>query len=358
MIRIKRIFLKLFLTYIIIVFVSHLVLNAAYYLLYKSDLKNVHQNFAPGLRHLYLMAFASIISIAVTAFFAYYLSKKITAPLRKMNQAALQISRGNFSQMVNIKSHDELAELGKTFNYMAHELESIDRMRKDFVSNVSHDLRSPLTAIHGFVLAFLDDSIPKERQRHYLGTMKEQTERMIKLVNDLLDMARIEAGQLELRAVVFNLSERIRQILARMEPEFVSKHIEIEFLSDDKTDIEVFADPDRIDQVVVNLVQNAIQFSSAHGLVEVILKKDERATVSVRDYGQGINQEDMASIWERFYKADKARTKKSGTGIGLSIVKHILDLQQSPIHVTSEVGKGSTFTFSLPLYHDKHPDEE
>ncbi|MDQ6659825.1 MAG: HAMP domain-containing histidine kinase, partial [Chloroflexota bacterium] len=178
---------------------------------------------------------------------------------------------------------------------------------------------------------------------------QEQTERMMKLVNDLLDMARIEAGQLEIRPVIFNVSELVRQVVARMEPECVKKQVTVEVFSEEAQDIHVCADPDRIDQVVVNLLQNAVQFSSPASTVEVILKKEEQAVVSIRDHGPGIKQEDIECIWERFYKADKARTKKAGTGLGLSIVKHLLDLHHSPIDVKSEVGKGSIFTFTLPL---------
>jgi signal transduction histidine kinase len=297
----------------------------------------------------YLFLLASIISIAITGLFTYYLSKRITAPLREMNQVALHIARGQFDQRVIINTRDELEELGETFNYMAQELAGLDQMRKDFVANVSHDLRSPLTSLHGFVRAFLDDTIPSQRQRHYFTIMKEQTERMIKLVNDLLDMARIEAGQLEIRPVIFNLSELVRQVVARMEPEIMKKQVNVELISEEAQDIHVFADPDRIDQVIVNLIQNAVQFSSSDQSVNVILKKEEQAVVSIRDYGPGIRQEEMESIWERFYKADRARTKKAGTGLGLSIVRHILDLHQSPIHVKSEVGNGSIFTFWLPL---------
>lgn len=351
MIRIKSIFLKLFITYIVILFVSHLVLNIASYLLFQNNLTNMHHNLSDRsqLQQMeYRFVLSSMISITIAGLLAYYLSKRITAPLREMNRVALHIARGQFEQRVNIRTHDELRELGKTINYMAQELAGLDRMRKDFVANVSHDLRSPLTSIHGFARAFLDDAIPDDRKRHYFAIMEEQTERMIKLVGDLLDMARIEAGQLQIRPVIFNLSELVRRVVARMEPEFVKKQVNVELKSEEAQDIHVFADPDRIDQVIVNLIQNAVQFSSPDRLVEVMLKKEEQAVVSIRDYGPGIREEDMESIWERFYKADKSRTKKAGTGLGLSIVKHILDLHQSPIHVKSEVGKGTVFTFTLP----------
>jgi signal transduction histidine kinase len=349
MMRIKSIVLKLLITYILVLGISHAILTIALYIFFHNYLTNMPLNSGDVNQIQSLFALASLISILIPGVFTYYLSRRMTAPLREMNRLALQIARGHFDQRITIKTRDEVGALGETFNYMAAELAGLDQMRKDFVANVSHDLRSPLTSIHGFVRAFLDETIPNERQRHYLTIMQEQTERMMKLVNDLLNLARIEAGQVEIRPVIFNVSELVRQVVARMEPEWVKKQVTVEVLSEEAQDIHVCADPDRIDQVIANLLQNAIQFSPPHSSIEVMVKKRAQAVVSVRDEGSGIRQEDLESIWERFYKADRARTKQVGTGIGLSIVKHILDLHHSPISVKSEVGKGSTFTFTLPL---------
>jgi signal transduction histidine kinase len=353
-IRRNRFFWKLFFTYIAILFVSHVVLTIASYTLFQINISNMHVNSTDLNQMKNIFILASFISIVITGIFTYYLSIKITSPLREMNRVALHIAKGQFDQRVHIKSRDELGELGEMFNYMAQELSSVDRLRKDIVSNVSHDLRSPLTSIHGFVTAFLDDTIPNERKRHYLTIMKDQTERMIKLVNDLLDMAKIEAGQLEIRSVNFNLSELIRQVVARMEAEFVKKQVNVQLMSEEAHDIHVLADPDRMDQVIVNLIQNALQISSSGSSVKIMLKQETAAAVfSIRDDGPGINQEDIESIWERFYKTDKARAKTVGTGIGLSIVKNILVLHQTDIQVESEVGKGTTFVFKLPIAQNK-----
>ncbi len=347
--RIKSIFVKLFLTCLIALVLSHVVLAVVFAVLFQHSLASIPLNSEALSQMKQLFSLASFISLAMTSVFFSYLARRITAPLREMNGVALQIARGHFDQRVMIKTCDEVGTLGETFNAMAASLAGLDQMRKDFVANVSHDLRSPLTSIHGFVRAFLDGTIPDERQRQYLTIMEAQTERMIKLVNDLLDLARIEAGQLEIRPVSFNVSELVRQVVARLEPEWGKKQVTVEVLSEEAQDIHVCADPDRIDQVLVNLLHNAVQFSPPHSSIEVLLKKEVQAVVSVRDEGPGIRQEERESIWERFYKADRARTKQTGTGIGLSIVKHILDLHHSPISVKSEVGNGSIFTFTLPL---------
>jgi signal transduction histidine kinase len=359
-IRITSIFGKLFVTYLVIIGVSHCLLALAAYGLFQNQLVTLHGVAEPNPFDTLLPWFglASLISLTVTGLFSYYLAQRITAPLREMNQLARQIAKGHFEQRVNLKTHDELGELAQTFNAMTQALAGLDQMRQDFVANVSHDLRSPLTALHGFVQALLDDTIPYDRQHQYYLLMQAQTERMIKLVNDLLDVARIEAGQLEIHPVSFNLSELVRQVVARLDPELVKKQITVELRAEESHDIHVVADPDRIDQVIVNLLQNAIQFSAPADAVQVILEQADRAVIAICDQGPGIKPAELAAIWERFYKVDRARTTKAGTGLGLSIVKHILDLHQSPIQVHSEVGQGSTFSFTLPLAPHPSPSPE
>lgn len=296
-----------------------------------------------------LLLLGILFTVGITALCVFYFSKKITDPLRQMNRIALEFAKGKFEHRVQIKTKDEIGQLGNSLNYMAQELAGLDQMRKDFVANVSHDLRSPLTSIQGFLTALLDGTVPPERQKHYLSIMKDGTERMIKLVEDLLDLARIEAGQIQVTPVPFHLTEMLRQTIARMEPLFLPKQLQVRLLTDDKQEIRVFADPHRIDQVMVNLLQNAIQFSPNGSAVDVILsKQSDRAVIAVRDYGPGITEEEKALIWQRFYKVDKARSQKVGAGIGLSIVYHILDLHGTSIEVESTPGKGTVFTFTLP----------
>lgn len=353
--RINSLFAKLFLTCLAALVLSHVTLAVTFALLFQNSLASVHLNAAVLAQMKQLFSIASFVSLALTSVILFSLSRRITAPLREMQRVALQVARGAFDQRVKITTHDEVGALGETFNAMAASLAGLDQMRKDFVATVSHDLRSPLTSLHGYVRAFLDEAIPDERKRHALQVMEEQTTRMIKLVNDLLDLARIEARQLEIHPVAFNLSELVRQVVARLEPEWAKKQVTVDILSEDTSDIHVVADRDRIDQVLVNLLQNAIQFSPPVCAVTVHVRKEAQAVIAVQDEGLGIRQEDKELIWERFYKADQARTKQTGTGIGLSIVKHLLDLHHSPISVSSELGKGSTFTFTLPLASNTSP---
>lgn len=287
-------------------------------------------------------------AVTVAIGIIYVTTKKMISPIKEMNKSALEFAKGNFTHRVKIETKDEIGQLGETMNYMAKELGGIDQMRKEFVANVSHDLRSPLTSIKGFLGALIDGTIPSTQQAKYYNVMKNETERLMKLVEDLLDMARLEANQLELSLNVYNVSEQVRIVIAKMEPELSKHQIEIELMNEE--DVNVFADQDRIHQVLVNLLQNAIQFSKPKSKIEVSIEtNNEEAFIRIRDYGFGMKQEDIQFIWERFYKTEKARTYKGGTGIGLSIVKHIIDLHQSTIDVDSKLGEGTTFTFTLKL---------
>lgn len=306
-----------------------------------------YDRVARSIKGMFLLA--GLITTGVTTCFLFLLSKKFSAPLRNMNLVAMEYSKGKFDKKVVVKSKDEIGQLGETLNHMAKELESLDSMRKEFVANVSHDMRSPLTSINGFVGAMLDGTIPVHDQHRYLRLMKDETERLIKLVNDLLNIARIEAGQISIQPRNYNVSEQIRKLIAKLEPQLSKQKIEIELHCDEDENIHVFADKDRIDQVLGNLIQNAVNFSAPKGLVTIkLLTLEKEVHIVIEDQGQGIPKEELKYIWERFFKVDKARSQKVGTGIGLSIVKHILDLHGAKIDVESEVGKGTIFTVSLP----------
>lgn len=298
-----------------------------------------------------LLLIAVIATVLVIATMIFIISKKITTPLKNMSKVARSLAEGDFEQRVKVKSKDEIGELAETFNFMARELAGVEKMRRDFVANVSHDLRTPLTSLHGFLTALLDGTIPKKKEQHYIKIMKEQTERQIKLVADLLDLARMESKQLEIYPSDFNLSEEVRLMIGRMDPELTKSKVEIQFITDETREIHAFADRDQIDRVIINLIQNAIQFSPENSTIEVILVSiaDDFAQLTVKDFGPGIKKENLKYIWQRFYKEDEARTKQVGTGIGLSIVKEILELHHTTIQVDSEKGKGTSFWFTLPI---------
>lgn len=298
---------------------------------------------------LYMILLTFTITIAIAGIIIWFLSAKITAPLRDMNDIALKYAKGDFSQSVQIASKDEIGQLGESFNHMAAELNSLEETRKAFIANVSHDLRTPLTSIKGFLIALLDDTIPSNQRKEFYLLMKDETERVIKLVNDTLDMSQLEAGQVTLRQTSYNLTKQLQLIAVKLEPHLANKELEIQIIPDN-LEIMVVADRDRIEQALINLLQNAIQVSANHQDIQVFLeKKAEDVVIRVMDNGEGISEENLERIWERFYKTDKARSGKTGVGIGLSIVKSIMDLHGTTIKVESKIGEGTVFSFALPL---------
>lgn len=297
---------------------------------------------------IFMILFTFIIALLFSGVVLWFISKKITAPLREMNDIARSYAKGDFSKTVQIQSYDEIGQLAKSLNYMANELDQLETRRRQFISNISHELRSPLTSIKGFIIALMDGTIPDHRRSHYYNLMKDETERMIKLVNDTLDMNQLEEGHSNLLRIDYNLSEQVKRIINKLEPHLAKKNLAIRFHPEQQ--FYVYADKERIEQVLINLLQNAIQFSKENSPIDVsLIKNGKNVEVKIQDYGEGIAEEHLGLIWRRFYKADESRTNKSGAGLGLAIVKSILDLHESDIEIKSKLGEGTIVTFSLPI---------
>lgn len=301
---------------------------------------------------LFIIVITFFIAILFAGIILWFFSKRITAPLREMSDITKRYAKGDFSTSVTYPANDEISQLATSLSNMAQELNELDTRRKQFVSNVSHELRSPLTSIKGFIIALMDGTIQEERRMHYYRLMKNETERMIKLVNDTLAINQLEEGDSNLSCIDYNLTEQINHIVHALEPHVKKKHLRIALETEE--DFYVYADKERIERVLVNLLQNAIQFSKEQSQIDVSLKKvGQFVKVNIRDYGEGIKEEDLPLIWRRFYKADESRTSKSGAGLGLAIVKSILDLHGVEANVVTEYGKGATFSFTLRLSGEK-----
>lgn len=294
------------------------------------------------------IAIAALIAIVFATFLTYWFSRKISNPLRRMSEAAVHLATGQFQEQVPVETNDEIGQLARSFNFMASELGRMEQMRRDFIANVSHELRSPLTSMRGFIQGMLDGTITGEHRERYLQIVFDETNRLTRLVNDLLDLARMESGKLDIELTVFNLNDVIDRVIDRLEPQISSRNIlmETELLSGQ---VLVQADRDRIVQVLTNLLDNAIRFTPSRQLITVEnWREDNKIYVAITDTGAGIPAEDLPHIWDRFHKADKARTRsKGGTGLGLAIVKHLIEAHGEEISVTSELNKGTRFTFSL-----------
>ena len=287
---------------------------------------------------------------------AYFVSRRITDPLKQISEASAQYAKGNFSARVKVEGKDEIAELGKAFNNMAGGLAAHEENRNTFLSNVSHDLRTPMTTISGFVDGMLDGTIPPDQYDRYLTVISGEVRRLSRLVNTLLEISRLESGR-AMPMSEFNLTEKARQILISLMGKIEEKKIDVEFEGGDD-DMFVLANPDAIHQVLYNLCENAVKFTGEGGKLSISItpSRGKKALVRVRNTGEGIPEEELSHVFERFYKSDRSRgLDKTGTGLGLYIVKTILEKHGETISVTSTPGETTEFSFSLSLAPARKP---
>ncbi len=288
------------------------------------------------------------VSMLLAAGLAYIFSRRITKPLKEINNAARVIASGEFEKRLNITTKDEIGELANSFNHMVVALQNLEEMRSGFIANVSHELRTPMTSIRGFIEGIMDGTIPQDRQKYYLSIVQDEVNRMNRLVNNLLDLARMEAGELKLNMAEFNINELVRRSIIKLESMILQKNINIE-AEFEEDEMYVTADVDSIERVILNLLHNAVKFTPQDG--KIILRTSYhkgRIIVTVEDTGIGISKDDINMIWDRFYKTDKSRGQdKSGTGLGLAIVKNIISEHGQEIWAESEPGKGTKFIFTL-----------
>lgn len=290
-----------------------------------------------------------LLSMIILIFF----TEMVYLPLRKVTEATEQYAAGNMHYEFQIDSDDEIGYLGATISYMASEIARAEDDQKKFVANVSHDFRSPLTSIKGYLKAMLDGTIPPELYEKYLNIVLNETERLTKLTNSLLTLNNLNTKGMLLDKTTFDINAVIRNTAATFEGTCRSKTIAIELIL---TGDELFvnADVGKIQQVLYNLLDNAIKFSHPDSFIRIeTTEKHNKVFVSVKDSGIGIPKDALKLIWDRFYKSDLSRGKdKRGTGLGLSITKEIIHSHGEHINVISTEGVGSEFIFSLPVADD------
>jgi signal transduction histidine kinase len=278
--------------------------------------------------------------------YIYYLTVR---PLKKVIKAAVEYSSGHFEYPLKIQTTDEYKELSDAVTYMASELNSLDDYQKKFIANISHDFRSPLTSIKGYIEAIQDGTIPPEMQGKYLDIVLFETERLTKLTTNLLALNTFDNDGTILEITSFDINLIIKQTAATFEGICTKKKISFKLVFSDR---ELFVDADlgKIQQVLYNLIDNAIKFSHQNSTIRVSTEvKGDKVFVAVKDYGIGIPKESIKRIWERFYKSDTSRGKdKKGTGLGLSITKEIINAHNENINVISTENVGTEFIFTLP----------
>lgn len=286
---------------------------------------------------------ASVLSLILS----YFLSKNMSKPIKRLSASAKQIGKGNFVKIGVSSGVTELDELGHAFDMMAGELEKQEKSRTAFLANVSHDLRTPMTTISGFVQGILDDTIPEEKEKEYLKVVLSETNRLSDLINSFIDASKYDAGEIKLNMAETDINEMLKTVITQFETKINEKHLTVNYDLDKKI-IGVFADQQAIFRVVINLIDNAVKFSKEGGTLSVTTTlTGQTVYVTIENTGDEIGEEDLKYIFDRFYKTDKSRLRdKKGVGLGLYIVKNIISQHGQQISVKSKDGV-TAFTFSL-----------
>ena len=318
------------------------------YLFVTSDIAAFRQEWSNFYNAFILIA---LIVMFVAFILSYIATKKQAEPLNEMASAARRFARGEFS--VRVKDHgrpDEIGQLTEAFNAMADSLESSEQLRRDFITNLSHELKTPMTVIAGFAEGLLDDTIQQKDEKRYLSIISSETKRLSRLVRSMLEISTLQTSETNtLLENKFDISEVVRLALLSLDGKIEEKHLDVKAeLPEDR--IMTRGDADSITQVVFNLIDNAIKFSTPGGIIELELwKRDTKAYVSVTNHGEIIPPNELPQIFERFHKTDKSRSvNRDGVGLGLYIVKRILDNHNEDIFVTSSAGT-TKFIFTLTV---------
>ena len=254
---------------------------------------------------------------------------------------------GDFSVRVPVNERDEIGKLAMAFNNMADSLAQQETVRRSFIANVSHELKTPMTSIAGFIDGILDGTIPQEKERHYLTIVSDEVKRLSRMVRSMLNIAKIEAGEMKLKPTVFDVNEVVLSSIFTFEQMIEKKHLDIRGLEEGKVMVE--ADEDLIHQVVYNLLENAVKFVNDGGYIEVSYTVEQKRTyIHIKNSGEGIPKEEISKVFDRFYKTDRSRSMdKTGVGLGLYIVRQIVNLHQGEVIVRSVEGEYCEFSFSV-----------
>ncbi|RNB92839.1 HAMP domain-containing protein [Brevibacillus fluminis] len=300
------------------------------------------QESMPWIHALYVLV------LFIGSFLILIAARYVVNPIMKLTEATKRMAKGTFdSANLPMNRRDEIGQLSVSFHEMAKELAKLDQMRQYFVSSVSHEIQSPLTSISGFTKALKQKKMSEESRLRYLTIIEEESERLSRLGQNLLQLSYLQQEQHPLKVTKYRLDEQLRKVVITLEPLWTVKAINMDV---DVEAITVHADKDQLDQVWINLLNNAIKFTAPHGTIRIqAMGKAHQHIVSITDSGIGIPEDELVNIFKPFHKVDKARSSSvKGNGLGLSIVKQIIDMHNGEIHVSSSLGTGTTFTVTLP----------
>ena len=326
------------------------------YILYIIDNKATVQSLNNDLARIILQAM--VIGLMISVLMSLLLAKTLVTPLQELTHAAESVAGGDFDQKVDNPSRDEIGVLTQTFNDMAGTLEDTldnlkksEQMRKEFVANVSHELRTPITSVKSYSETLLDDpSMDLEMRKKFLNVIVNESDRMSKIVQDLLTLSRFDAGSIEFEFTTFSFEKSVKDVYSAMRLEAQNHRHEftLEFMSPMP---DIVGDRGRIEQVLMNMVSNAIKYTKDGGRIKMTAGlKDGKVWCAVRDNGIGIPKQDVEHVFDRFYRVDKARSRESGgTGLGLSIANEIVLRHDGSLTLDSKVGRGTVITVTLPV---------
>lgn len=298
-----------------------------------------------------IVAFFILLAVILGFVTIHWTVSEFVRPIRELNSAAKYISKGNFDERIEIRNNtnDELSELCQSFNKMAENLDSLEKRRREIISNISHDLRSPITSIRGFLQAMLDGTISEDRYKHYMKIIYNETGRLQTLSDNILDLTKLDNSANALNITEFDINAVISEVIKLMKVRAHKKNIDIKMVSD-REQINVKGDAEKIRRVINNLVDNAVKFTDKGGVTVNSHVRNGKAYISVADTGIGLTEEEQTRVFERLYKADPSRgMDKTGSGLGLAIVKEFVKAHKQTIELESEKGKGSKFTFTLDI---------
>ena len=289
------------------------------------------------------------VTMVVLAFAAYFVVAALVRPLTQMSHAAKRLAQGDFSCRISVKRQDEIGQLATAFNQMTLSLEAGEKMRRGFVANVSHELKTPMTTIGGFVDGILDGTVPKERQNEYLAIVSQEVKRLSRLVTSMLNLSRLESGEVVVHPTCVNLTEQVLDAAFMLESAVNEKQLTLQGL-EELPQLWLTADQGLIRQVVNNLLDNAVKYTPPQGVIS-LHGREEKGLVylSVRNSGEGIPEEQLPFVFDRFYKVDQSRgTDKNSLGLGLYLTKTIVNLHGGSITVRSQQGSFCEFEVVFP----------
>lgn len=289
----------------------------------------------------------SIVSILlITIALMQNISRKIVNPIKKITDATKKVASGDFTIELETKRDDEIGELTHNFNKMVKELNSIECLQKDFINNVSHEIKTPISSIQGFAKLLEADDLSKEERKEYAEIIKEESDRLLYLSTNILKLAKLENQERIMNKTKFNIAEQIRRTISVLEPKWKEKNIKFNVSLKEQ---EFLGEKDLMYQVWMNIIENSIKFSKQDGQIDVKMKTNQDSIiVEIKDYGIGMEEEEAKKIFDRFYQVDKSHTKP-GAGLGMTIAKKIVELSGGKIEVTSKLNESTTFIVTLPI---------